>query len=62
LPKNYWPRELGLVVNQLYSGEYTPSVDRAKNQSLASFLLALLKAAALKAHALISSLKPENEY
>jgi len=29
LPKNYWPRVLGLVVIQLYAGECTPSVDRA---------------------------------
>jgi len=26
--KNFWTRELGLVVIQLYAGECTPSVDR----------------------------------
>jgi len=29
LPKNFWTRVLGPVVNQLYAGECTPSVDRA---------------------------------
>jgi len=29
LPKFFWPRILGSVVIQLYTGECTPSVDRA---------------------------------
>jgi len=27
--ENFWPEVLGSVVNQLYAGECTPSVDRA---------------------------------
>jgi len=30
LPKNFWTRVLDSVVIQLYAGECTPSVDRAK--------------------------------